>query len=83
MQRFVVVAQIVTEHLDWTEEDHGLGTFDVVIACDVLYEQQAIQPVADLALRLMSNKGARFILADPENRTKAHRYWLPLLADLA
>ena len=67
------MVQIVTEHLDWTEDDHGLGTFDVVIACDVLYEQQAIQSVADLAIRLMSNKGARFILADPENRTKAHR----------
>jgi len=67
----------VTEHLDWTENDHGLGKFEVVIACDVLYEREAIEPVANLAIRLMSNEGARFILADPESRTRAHRYELP------
>jgi hypothetical protein len=68
--------QIVTEHLDWTIDDHGLGKFDVVIACDVLYEREAIEPVANLAIKLMRNKGARFILADPESRTRAHRYSL-------
>jgi predicted nicotinamide N-methyase len=67
------VLQIVTEYLDWTDEDPGLGKFDVVIACDVLYEREAIEPVAIMAIKLLSNKGARFILADPESRTRAHR----------
>lgn len=66
-------SQIVTEYLDWTDEDPGLGKFDVVIACDVLYEREAIEPVAIMAIKLLSNKGARFILADPESRTRAHR----------
>ncbi len=68
------IQQVYTAELDWTANDHGLGKFDVVIACDVLYEREAIQPVAELAIKLMANKGARFILADPENRTRAHRY---------
>ena len=65
--------QISTELVDWIDPDPGIGKFDVILACDVLYEKEAIQPVADLVHRLISNSGGHFILADPESRTEAHR----------
>lgn len=65
--------QVSTELLDWTDPHPGIGKFDVLLACDVLYEQEAVQPMADLIGKLISEAGGRFILADPESRTKAHR----------
>ena len=59
--------------LDWTAEDPGLGKFDVVLACDVLYEDFSVEPVAHVVQHLMTPRGGRLILADPEGRTRAHR----------
>ena len=61
------------ELVDWTDPDPGIGRFDVILACDVLYDKEAIQPMADLVLKLISDSGGRFILADPESRTESHR----------
>ena len=59
--------------MDWTSANPGLGKFDVVLACDVLYEEPAVVPVANLMPELLAGGGSYFILADPEARTRAHR----------
>ncbi len=66
--------QISSELLDWTDPHPSIGRFDVLIACDVLYEKEAVQPMAALVAKLISKTGGRFILADPVSRTKVHRY---------
>lgn len=48
--------------------------FDVVLACDVLYEDGAVEPIASLVpLLLSSASGSRLLLADPPNRTERNR----------
>ena len=59
--------------MDWTSAKPGLGKFDVVLACDVLYEEPAVVPVANLMPKLLAGGKSYFILADPEARTRAHR----------
>jgi len=58
------------------------GRFDVVLACDVLYEQAAVGPLAEVVPLLLSAEGAgRVLLADPPARTAANRErFLELLA---
>eukprot|EP00798_Chlamydomonas_sp_ICE-L_P005359 gene5359-5576_t len=46
------------------------GRFDVVLACDVLYEDGFAEPIATLMPRLLGpNLGSHLLLADPPNRT--------------
>lgn len=60
--------------------------FDVVLACDVLYERDAVGPLAEVVPLLMSDSapggGARLLLADPPARTAENRErFLRLLAE--
>jgi len=51
--------------LDWREPDiGGLGTFDLVIAADVLYERKNAAALANLVPRLLA-PGGEAIIADP------------------
>ncbi len=51
--------------LDWREPDiRGLGTFDLVLAADVLYERKNAAGLADLVPKLLA-PGAEAIFADP------------------
>ncbi|KXZ50506.1 hypothetical protein GPECTOR_16g681 [Gonium pectorale] len=47
--------------------------FDVVLACDVLYEEGAVGPIAGLLPELLTPDGGRLLLADPPNRTVRNR----------
>lgn len=56
---------IGTALLDWRfPELDGLGTFDLMLAADVMYERVNARYLAGLAPRLMRNDG-RMLLADP------------------
>lgn len=61
--------------LDWLDPVgiEGLGRFDVVIACDVLYEDFSVEPVAALLPRLVGTRSGDIILADPPDRTRRNR----------
>ncbi len=51
--------------LDWREPDiRGMGTFDLVLAADVLYERKNAAGLADLVPKLLA-PGAEAIFADP------------------
>jgi predicted nicotinamide N-methyase len=51
--------------LDWREPDiEGIGTFDLVIAADVLYEGKNAVALADLVPQLLAPDGEA-IIADP------------------
>ena len=51
--------------LDWREPDiGGLGTFDFVLAADVLYERKNAAALADLVPKLLAPGGGA-IFADP------------------
>jgi predicted nicotinamide N-methyase len=51
--------------LDWREPDiEGIGTFDLVIAADVLYERKNAAALADLVPKLLA-PGGEAIFADP------------------
>jgi len=51
--------------LDWREPDiEGIGTFDLVLAADVLYERKNAFALADLVPQLLA-PGGEAIFADP------------------
>ena len=51
--------------LDWrTPEIDGIGTFDLVLAADVLYERKNAQALAGLVPRLLA-PGGEAVFADP------------------
>jgi predicted nicotinamide N-methyase len=51
--------------LDWREPDtEGMGTFDLILAADVLYERKNAAALADLVPRLLA-PGGQAIFADP------------------
>ncbi|HET7273283.1 MAG TPA: 50S ribosomal protein L11 methyltransferase [Rubrobacter sp.] len=51
--------------LDWREPDiRGMGTFDLVLAADVLYERKNATVLADLVPKLLAS-GGEAIFADP------------------
>jgi predicted nicotinamide N-methyase len=51
--------------LDWrTPEIDGIGTFDLVLAADVLYERKNAKALADLVPRLLAS-GGEAVFADP------------------
>lgn len=55
---------IATRHLDWRSLPPDLGTFDVVVASDVLYERPYAALVAEVLARTLAPDG-RAWLADP------------------
>jgi predicted nicotinamide N-methyase len=51
--------------LDWREPDTGgMGTFDLVLAADVLYERKNAAALADLVPKLLT-PGGEAVFADP------------------
>ena len=59
--------------LDWHAPPAELrGCFDLMTACDVLYEKTAAAPVSALALHLLA-PGGTLLLADPPLRTPGNR----------
>jgi len=62
---------IHSEVFDWNDPA-SLEPFDVVLACDVLYEKFSVEPLSRLAPALLSTPG-RLLLADPPTRAKHNR----------
>ena len=59
--------------VDWNAPPAAMrGSFDLVTACDVLYERAAADPVSALALHLLA-PGGMLLLADPPLRTPGNR----------
>jgi predicted nicotinamide N-methyase len=57
--------ELRTATLDWhAPRPEGLGTFDLVVAADVLYEQRNVAALASLVSDLLS-PGGELVLADP------------------
>ena len=61
-----------TRLVDWRSPPDDLGTFDLVVASDVLYEQPYADLLADLLPRVMAPSG-RALVADP-GRLAAPRF---------
>lgn len=62
----------VAEVFDWNNVSDTQRTFDLVLACDVLYETHAVSPVCSLIPKLTSERG-RWMVADPPNRAPKNR----------
>ncbi|KAK9906788.1 hypothetical protein WJX75_008015 [Coccomyxa subellipsoidea] len=74
-------AQVRGELLDWTQPYTG-PKFDVVLACDVLYEDFSVEPVGELLPQLLSCSGC-VLLADPSERTRHNReYFVDMMQSL-
>ena len=74
---------IRAETFDWYQPITNLKSyFDVVVACDVLYERTSVEPVAAVAPQLLRPGGdSTILLADPPSRAKQNRVqFLELLA---
>jgi predicted nicotinamide N-methyase len=57
--------EIETALLDWREPRlEGLGSFDLVLAADVLYERRNVPLLVDLVPKLLAS-GGETLLADP------------------
>jgi len=69
------VISLTASRLDWLQPEglDALGRFDVAIACDVLYEDFSVAPVAALLPQLLPASAGDILLADPPNRTRANR----------
>ena len=62
------------EVFDWNRVDEKRQErFDAVLACDVLYEESAVAPVAELVPKLARGGGGRFLLGDPPRRAPRNR----------
>ena len=65
----------VAEVFDWNAVSADQRTFDLVLACDVLYEAHAVAPVAAL-IPMLTNEAprpGRWMLADPPDRAPKNR----------
>lgn len=61
------------EVFDWSQPV-TLAPHDVMLVCDCLYESFSVQPVAEVAPKLLSRRGsARLLLADPPDRARHNR----------
>jgi len=70
--------------VDWFEPEKAPSGFDVVLACDVLYNPDAVDAIATLALKLFegTDGGGTFVLADPPGRfPKNHERFMALMED--
>ena len=68
-------ARVTARVFDWSEPvARDLSDFDVVMACDVLYESFSVEPIARVVPDLLGGDGdPRLVLADPPTRTKQNR----------
>ncbi len=57
--------------MDWRAPAFPAGTFDLILAADVLYELRFIEPVLDF-IQYALRPGGRAILADPQRSTWPH-----------
>ncbi|KAK9829936.1 hypothetical protein WJX72_008749 [[Myrmecia] bisecta] len=51
----------------------GGAKYDVVLACDVLYEDFSVEPVAAAVPSMLKSSGTRLLLTDPAHRTEHNR----------
>jgi hypothetical protein len=58
---------------DWHSPPADLRRFDVVLACDVLYEADAVGPISAVVPKLLKSTSGALLLSDPPNRTAANR----------
>ena len=65
--------RVSVEEFDWNGVRNAQEKFDTLLACDVLYEAQAVSPVAQLVPRLVKPGGGRFLLGDPPLRAPQNR----------
>ena len=63
---------IRAEVFDWDKTELA-ERFDVVLACDVLYEDAAVEPIARVVPQLLKATSGTLLLADPPNRTAQNR----------
>jgi predicted nicotinamide N-methyase len=72
---------LTAQRFDWNVQPVAY-CFDVLVACDVLYEEFSVLPLADVLPRMLRpGAGQRILLADPCRRTPANRaQFLGLLA---
>ncbi len=80
-EQISTAGQLSAETFDWLAPP-DLKPFDVILACDVLYEDFSVDPLASLMPKLLSRgTHALILLADPVNRTPANRQrFLQILA---
>jgi hypothetical protein len=57
---------------DWNQPDFSTK-FDIVLACDVLYEPSAVDPIASIVPKILKSAGGHLLLADPPKRTAHNR----------
>ena len=60
-------AGLRTRLLDWRDAPGDLGTFDLVLGADLMYEQRNAIALADLVPTILA-PGGRMLLADPGRR---------------
>lgn len=65
--------RVYVEEFDWNVIHSDQEKFDTLLACDVLYEEAAVGPVAELVPRLVKQGGGRFLLGDPPLRAPQNR----------
>jgi predicted nicotinamide N-methyase len=65
--------RVYVEEFDWNVIRTDQEKFDTLLACDVLYEEAAVGPVAELVPRLVKQGGGRFLLGDPPLRAPQNR----------
>ena len=72
------LVQVRAALLDWNAPvlSSSFAGVDVVLASDVMYDATAAKPLAAIAPQLFSDSAQhpRMLLADPEERTRHHRY---------
>ena len=69
----VDVAYVTASTFDWNAIPSDQRTFDLVLACDVLYESHAVAPVASLVGTLTEKKKGVWLVADPPLRAPKNR----------
>eukprot|EP00850_Spirogloea_muscicola_P006066 SM000028S10160 [mRNA] locus=s28:699027:702642:+ [translate_table: standard] len=72
------------EVFDWGDKDACMKEFDVVLACDVLYEKPAVDLIADLVPRLLRPcDNPLLLISDPVERNPKNRERFVDLMDAA
>jgi len=66
-------AYVTASTFDWNAIPSDQRTFDLVLACDVLYESHAVAPVASLVGTLTEKKNGVWLVADPPLRAPKNR----------
>lgn len=64
--------QVHAELFDWSSPS-SQASYDVALACDVLYEPYSVEPIANITPQLLNSQTGQLLLADPSHRTKHNR----------